>query len=75
MTWIDYVIIAVLAVAVLGIIAYLVKEKRKGKSGCGCGCGGCCGRRVCRDLNGGGRLVSSAQNVLDDVAEDLERES
>ena len=41
MTWIDYVIIAVLALAVLGIIAYLIKQKRQGKSGCGCGCGGC----------------------------------
>lgn len=41
MTWIDYTIIGVLAVAVAGIIVYLVKEKRKGKSGCGCGCGGC----------------------------------
>lgn len=47
MTWIDYVIIAVLAVAVLGIIAYLVKEKRKGKSGCGCGCGGCPHANAC----------------------------
>ena len=41
MTFIDYMIIAVLAVAVLGIIAYLVKQKRQGKTGCGCGCGGC----------------------------------
>ena len=47
MTWIDYVIIAVLAVAVLGIIAYLVKEKRRGKSGCGCGCGGCPHANAC----------------------------
>ena len=47
MTWIDYVIIAVLAVAVLGIITYLVKEKRRGKSGCGCGCGGCPHANAC----------------------------
>ena len=47
MPWVDYVIIAVLAVLVLGIIAYLVKEKRKGKSGCGCGCGGCPHANAC----------------------------
>ena len=47
MTWIDYVIIAVLAVAVLGIIGYLVKEKRQGKSGCGCGCNGCPHANAC----------------------------
>ena len=47
MTFIDYMIIAVLAVAVLGIIAYLVKEKRQGKSGCGCGCGGCPHANAC----------------------------
>ena len=47
MTWIDYVIIAVLAAAVLGIIAYLIKEKRSGKSGCGCGCGGCPHANAC----------------------------
>ncbi len=47
MTFIDYMIIAVLAVAVLGIIAYLVKEKRQGKTGCGCGCGGCPHANAC----------------------------
>ena len=47
MTFVDYMIIAVLAVAVLGIIAYLVKEKRKGKTGCGCGCGGCPHANAC----------------------------
>ena len=47
MTFIDYMIIAVLAVAVFGIIAYLVKEKRQGKTGCGCGCGGCPHANAC----------------------------
>lgn len=47
MTFVDYMIIAVLAVAVLGIIAYLVKEKRQGKTGCGCGCGGCPHANAC----------------------------
>lgn len=51
MSWVDYVIIAVLAVGVLGIIAYLIKEKRQGKSGCGCGCSGCPHANAC----GGGK--------------------
>lgn len=38
---IDYVIIGVLAVAVVGIVVYLIRQKKKGKSGCGCGCNGC----------------------------------
>ena len=47
MTFVYYMIIAVLAVAVLGIIAYLVKQKRQGKTGCGCGCSGCPHANVC----------------------------
>lgn len=47
MSWVDYVIIAALAVGVLGIIAYLIKEKRQGKSGCGCGCSGCPHANAC----------------------------
>ena len=38
---IDYVIISVLAVAVVGIVLYLLRQKKQGKSGCGCGCNGC----------------------------------
>ena len=41
MTWIDYVILGVVAAVCGGIIAYLVSAKRKGKGGCGCGCNGC----------------------------------
>ena len=51
MTFIDYMIIAVLTVAVFGIIAYLVKEKRQGKTGCGCGCGGCPHANTCASAN------------------------
>lgn len=41
MTWIDYVILGVVAVVFGGIVAYLVSSKRKNKGGCGCGCNGC----------------------------------
>ena len=52
MSWIDYVLIGILALAVTGIIVYLVKEKRKGKSGCGCGCGGCPHANACARAKG-----------------------
>ena len=38
---IDYVIIGVVSIAVVGIMIYLIRQKKKGKSGCGCGCSGC----------------------------------
>lgn len=41
MGWIDYAIIGVAVVAVIGIITHLVLRKKKGKGGCGCGCAGC----------------------------------
>ena len=41
MELIDYIIIGVAVVAVIGIIAHLVYRKKKGKGGCGCGCAGC----------------------------------
>ena len=37
---IDIVIIVVLSIAVIGIVAYLIKKKMKGESGCGYGCSG-----------------------------------
>ena len=52
MSWIDYVLIGILALAVTGIIVYLVKEKRKGKSGCGCACGGCPHANACASAKG-----------------------
>lgn len=47
MTWIDYVILGVVAVAFGGIIAYLVAAKKKGNSGCGCGCKSCPNANAC----------------------------
>lgn len=45
---IDYVIIAVVAVAVVGVVAYLIYNKKKGKNvGCGCGCSGCPNAGAC----------------------------
>ncbi len=45
---IDYVIIAVVAAAVVGVIAYLIYDKKKGKNvGCGCGCSGCPNAGAC----------------------------
>lgn len=41
MELIDWIIIGVAAVAVVGIIISLICRKKKGKSGCGCGCAGC----------------------------------
>jgi len=38
---IDIIIIAVLAAAIVGIVAFLVIRKKKGISGCGCGCTSC----------------------------------
>ena len=67
MNWIDYVIIAVLAVAVLAIIAYLIKEKRSGKSGCGCGCGGCPHANACASARAAKPLnVSTEQPTKSD---------
>jgi len=44
---IDIVIIVVLSIAVIGIVAYLIKKKMKGESGCGCGCSGCPHANAC----------------------------
>ncbi len=38
---IDYVIIAVGAAALIGIVVHLIRRKKAGKGGCGCGCAGC----------------------------------
>ena len=38
---IDIIIIAVLAAAIVGIVAFLVIRKKKGISGCGCVCTSC----------------------------------
>ena len=37
----DIIIIAVLAAAIVGIVAFLVIRKKKGIRGCGCGCTSC----------------------------------
>ena len=47
MTWIDYLILGVVAVALGGIIAYLIISKKKGNSGCGCGCKSCPNANAC----------------------------
>ena len=38
---IDYIIIGGVVLAVVGIVVYLIRQKKKGKTGCGCGCSGC----------------------------------
>ena len=38
---IDYILIAVAVVGVVGIILHLIRRKKQGKGGCGCGCVGC----------------------------------
>ena len=47
MNWIDYVLIGVLALAVVGIIVYLIRQKKQGKTGCGCGCANCPSAGAC----------------------------
>jgi len=44
---IDYVIIALLTIGLVGVVVYLIRQKKKGKSGCGCGCSGCPHADVC----------------------------
>ncbi len=41
------IICAVLAVAVAGIIIYLIRNKKRGKSSCGCGCASCAMKGAC----------------------------
>ena len=45
--WIDYLILGVVAVALGGIIAYLIISKKKGNGGCGCGCKSCPNANAC----------------------------
>lgn len=44
---IDIILIVILAIALIGIIAYLLWKKRKGESGCGCGCSSCPSAGAC----------------------------
>ena len=44
---IDIILIVLLAIAVIGIIAYLIWKKRKGEGGCGCGCNTCPSAGAC----------------------------
>ncbi len=69
MTFIDYMIIALLAVAVIGVIVYLVKQKSQGKTGCGCGCGGCPHAGSCGGANGGKPV--DAEDGVNSIKQDL----
>ncbi len=44
---IDWILIGIIALAIGGVIAYLIKRKKEGKSGCGCGCQGCPSAEKC----------------------------
>lgn len=44
---IDIALIVGSAVLVIGIVVYLIVQKKKGKTGCGCGCQGCPHAGVC----------------------------
>ncbi len=37
----DWILLSISAVAVVGIVAWLVWKKKTGRGGCGCGCQGC----------------------------------
>ncbi len=54
--WLDYLLGALVAVAVLLALVKLVRDRRRGK-GCGCGCGGCPAAGNCHmeETNGKGR--------------------
>lgn len=47
MQFIDIALIVGSAVLVIGIVVYLIVQKKKGKTGCGCGCQGCPHAGVC----------------------------
>ena len=59
---IDYIIIGIVAAAVLGAIAYLIWRKKKGISGCGCGCSGCPHAGACHSQK---EIASKAENNTD----------
>lgn len=48
---IDIVLIVLVAAAVVGAIAYLIRQKIKGKTGCGCGCSNCPSAGACGAKN------------------------
>ena len=45
--WGSIVVIAVIALMVIGAIYSMFREKKKGKSSCSCGCGGCAYSQNC----------------------------
>lgn len=65
---IDYVIIAVVAVAVVGVVAYLIYNKKKGKNvGCGCGCSGCPNAGACSARKGQTEEKTAEENSSEEV--------
>lgn len=44
---IDYILIIGIAALVVGVVIYLIVNKKKGKTSCGCGCSGCPNAGAC----------------------------
>ena len=44
---IDYIIIGVVALAVVLVTVHLIKRKKEGKNGCGCDCSSCPSAGAC----------------------------
>jgi len=57
----DLIVIAVIALMVLGAIASLWYSKKKGKNSCGCNCSGC---------SSAGNCKSTIVTIEDDTSED-----
>jgi hypothetical protein len=45
----DFVVISVIAIALLSAIMWIVRNKKQGKSGCGCSCAGNCFEKPCNE--------------------------
>ncbi len=47
MSWIDILIVALAAVAVVGVTVAAIIRKKQGKTSCGCDCSSCAGCSSC----------------------------
>jgi hypothetical protein len=67
---IDIILIVILAIALIGIIAYLIWQKKEGKGGCGCGCNGCPSAGACHRAT-----PQTQEKTPDDKADEKEQGS
>ena len=65
MEWIDYLLIGVLAIALVGIALHLIYRKKQGKSGCGCGCAYCPSAGSCPSIQSANRQEPTEESKKD----------